>query len=307
MLDTLRTRATLDWSPSRQDGVLPTLDGATYPQGNFDIIDTRQNYTASASADWVASSQAVRRHACRLFHEQPHDRRTWSEQPLFVFARSNIGFLDVPASLQQVGGFQTDLSNDVSRVDRLSRVNAQVDATFFGSLAGQHTLKAGLQVDRRSNDVDKGESANRVNLFWNAALAGQRGRYGFYRVFSNPIDPKRGSITLGNVSDTTVGLFVQDAWTVHRRLTINLGLRTENETVPFYSPVGRQGTSSRSISRSATSWRRGPERRGTSPVTADGRCTAAGACSTTSSSCPCRRRRSAACSRHELLLQARDV
>ena len=29
--DNLRTRATLDWSPSRQDGMLPALDGATYP------------------------------------------------------------------------------------------------------------------------------------------------------------------------------------------------------------------------------------------------------------------------------------
>ena len=94
--------------------------------------------------------------------------RTSIEQPLFVFMRANIGYLDVPASLQQVGGFQTDLSNDVSRVDRLSRVNAQADATYFGSLAGQHTLKAGLQFDRRSNDVDKGGSANRINLFWNA-------------------------------------------------------------------------------------------------------------------------------------------
>ena len=37
--DTLRTRATLDWSPSRQDGMLPALDGGTYPGGNFDIVD----------------------------------------------------------------------------------------------------------------------------------------------------------------------------------------------------------------------------------------------------------------------------
>ena len=83
------------------------------------------------------------------------------------------------------GWVQTDLSNDVSRIDRQSRVNAQADATYFGTLAGQHALKAGLQIDRRSNDVDKGMSANRINLFWDAAIAGQRGRYGYYRVASN--------------------------------------------------------------------------------------------------------------------------
>src|SRR4029453_10721772 len=55
--DTLRTRATFDWSPSRQDGRLPALDGGTFPQGNFDIIDKQQNYTASGNADWVATSK----------------------------------------------------------------------------------------------------------------------------------------------------------------------------------------------------------------------------------------------------------
>ena len=89
--------------------------------------------------------------------------------------------------------------------------------------------------------MDKGGSANRINLFWDAALAGQRGRYGYYRVWSNPLEPKRGQFTLGKVSDTTVGLFLQDAWTIANRLTVNAGLRTENETVPFYSAVEEAG------------------------------------------------------------------
>jgi len=235
--DNLRTRATLDWNPSRQDGMLPALDGATYPGGNFDIVDVTQNYAASGNADWVATPTLYVGLRAGYFTT---NRQTENviEQPLFVFMRSNVGYLDVPASLQQVGGFQTDLSNDVSRIDRLSRVSAQADATYFGTLAGRHALKAGLQIDRRSNDVDKGMSANRINLFWDAAIAGQRGRYGYYSVASNPIEPKRGQLTFGEVSDSTVGLFVQDAWTVSNRLTVNVGLRTENETVPFYSSVG---------------------------------------------------------------------
>ncbi len=240
MHDTLRTRATFDWSPSRQDGRLPALDGGTFPQGNFDTIDTQQNYTASGNADWVATSKLYVGMRAGYFTNN-HTTANVIEQPLFVFMRENIDLLDVPTSLQRRGGFQTDLTNTVSRVDRLSRVNAQVDATYFGSLAGQHTLKAGVQFDRRSNDVDKGQSANQINLFWNAALNGQRGRYGYYRVLSNPIAPKRGQLTFGNVQDSIVGLFVQDAWTVGSRLTVNAGLRTENETVPFYSEIAEHG------------------------------------------------------------------
>jgi hypothetical protein len=238
--NTLRTRATFDWSPSRQDGRLPALDGGTSPHANFDAIDKQQNYTASGNADWVATSKLYVGMRAGYFTNN-HTAANVNDQPLFVFMRENIDYLDVPASLQRKGGFQTDLTNTVSRVDRLSRVNAQIDGTYFGSLAGQHTLKAGVQFDRRSNDVDKGQSANQINLFWDAAIARQRGRYGYYRVLSNPIDPKRGQITFGNVHDSIVGLFVQDAWTLGSRLTVNAGLRTENETVPFYSEIGAQG------------------------------------------------------------------
>jgi hypothetical protein len=240
--DRLRTRSTLNWNPSRQNGVLPALDGATYPQGKFSVIDRRQNYTASGSADWVAASRLFLGARAGYFTSN-HTTANVTEQPLFIFSRDNIDYLDVPASLQQVVGFQTDLSNDESRVDRLSRVGVQLDATYFGRLAGQHTFKAGVQLDRRDNDVDKGQSANNIFLFWDTAapLTGQRGRYGYYRVVSNPIDPRRGQITHGNVSDTTVGLFIQDAWTVHSRVTVNVGVRTENETVPFYDPAAAVG------------------------------------------------------------------
>ena len=210
--------------------------------GEFRHPPVPPNFTASASADWVASSRwYVGARAGYFASNRTTDNVV--EEPLFVFGRTNRDLLDVPEPLQQDVGFRTDISNEVSNVDRLSRVNAQIDATLFGRLAGPHTLKGGLQLDRRSNDVNKGSSANVVFLTWDAPVpASQRGPYGSYRVFSNPVAPKRGEITLGSVSDTTIGLFVQDAWTVSDGPTIDLGLRTENETVPFYTSVGPSGS-----------------------------------------------------------------
>ncbi len=42
-------------------------------------------------------------------------------------------------------------------------------------------------------------------------------------------------MTEGNVSTNNIGLFFQDAWTVNNKLTINAGIRTEQEKVPTYA------------------------------------------------------------------------
>ena len=52
---------------------------------------------------------------------------------------------------------------------------------------------------------------------------------------SNGVNPDQGFSVQGDIANTNVGLFIQDAWSVNSRLTLNLGLRTENESVPSYT------------------------------------------------------------------------
>ena len=61
------------------------------------------------------------------------------------------------------------------------------------------------------------------------------GPFGYYEVSSNDRLPNRGFITEGDATVSNLGLFVQDAWTIGRRLTVHLGIRTENENVPSLS------------------------------------------------------------------------
>ena len=95
-----------------------------------------------------------------------------------------------------------------------------------------------------------------------------RGTYGYYSVRSNAVAPKQGFITEGDIHIDELGLFVQDAWTINNKLTVNLGVRTERERVPTYTDRRRTFRSSASSSASPTSWRRASASPTTSRATA---------------------------------------
>ncbi len=151
---------------------------------------------------------------------------------------NNINYLDVPASLQRATGFSSVLDNNKVVKDQQTRANLQADGTVYGKLGGDHQMKFGVSFDRLGNNVDSGESAARVTVRWNTALSGNRGTYGYYSVRSaGPTgDLRKGFTTSGDVSSNLIGLFVQDAWTINSKLTINAGIRTERERVPYYAP-----------------------------------------------------------------------
>jgi outer membrane receptor protein involved in Fe transport len=144
----------------------------------------------------------------------------------------------VPPALQRVTGFTTDTNNYEYVKDELGRLATQVDASWFAAGWGRHAFKAGVQADWTTNDANRGQKANVVGLFWNRALLGVRGKYGYYRITTNSQDPRRGQIFIGKAEGSAAGLFVQDDWTLSRRLTVNAGLRTERETVPRYALPG---------------------------------------------------------------------
>ncbi|MGH9161605.1 MAG: TonB-dependent receptor, partial [Vicinamibacteraceae bacterium] len=238
--DRLRTRVAFNNSYRKRDGLLPALDG-TDPEGApYGLVRTFPNWTLSGTADWVASSNLYVGLRAGYYFADTHDEDFPTGPRILFPAFGNVDFPGVPAEFQRGVGFSSFPSGAAfsTDFDKQKRLNVQADATWYGAFGGQHQIKGGVQVDRIGNEVFTGEAGNRVQVHWGDSLSTgaplQAGQFGYYQVRSNGVDPKRGFITEGNVSSTNIGLFIQDAWTIKDRLTINAGLRTERERVPAY-------------------------------------------------------------------------
>jgi outer membrane receptor for ferrienterochelin and colicin len=150
-----------------------------------------------------------------------------------VFQTTNTNLLDVPTSLQRVSGFADNPSNSFSVQDDYSRLNVSTDATWFARWKGDHSVKVGGLYERIGNQANLGQQAPNINFFWGSTYStlsntSRTGRYGYFTAFRQ--------YTGGDIKETNLSFFVQDQWTVNNKVTVNYGLRLENEEIPSYKP-----------------------------------------------------------------------
>ena len=96
-------------------------------------------------------------------------------------------------------------------------------------------LKGGFGVRHTVNDVNVGYPGGYVRINWGATFTSLvpgvgrgTGTYGYYEVNDNG--------TKGVVTANMPAMYIQDTWTIANRLTLNLGVRTERETIPSFRP-----------------------------------------------------------------------
>jgi hypothetical protein len=121
--------------------------------------------------------------------------------------------------------------------DVSTRKTFDADATYLlKGLGGRHQFKGGYQWNALENHTKQGYANTGVLvMYWGtftmADLTGQA--------------PAPGAVgaaylqrfgTIGAASSANQGVYFQDKWQPTSRLTLNLGLRLEKETVPSFSP-----------------------------------------------------------------------
>lgn len=142
-------------------------------------------------------------------------------------------------------GYSNFTTNFVTKYDVSTRTTFDADASFVGiNFGGRHNIKFGYQYNKLNNSVEQGyPNTGQVVLYYAlpiSALTGQTPT-GSLCTSETPVDPcylGSGLIqrfgTVGEASSENQGLFAQDSWQIGNRLTVNFGVRIENETVPSF-------------------------------------------------------------------------
>jgi hypothetical protein len=212
-----------------QDGVITTLDrtGVVAPDETFE----RENWSYSGYADFIASPEwYFSARGGRYYDNQ--SQGGVSTAPIVNFRAGNPCALypGIPSNLCREQGFNSAPGNSAITEDSYQRDNFDADVSWFPTFAGTHRFKAGVQFTNLENVVNSGFQNYYIRTYWDGSdpFAGDQGTYGNAGVYVFK--------TLGQVESKNTGFYAQDSWTtMNDRLTINVGVRTEQEKVPSYA------------------------------------------------------------------------
>ncbi|HYD16419.1 MAG TPA: TonB-dependent receptor [Candidatus Nanoarchaeia archaeon] len=222
------------------------------------------NNNWSTGADITITPNLIATARYGSFYTNQQDRNfPQIDRYLFGFSSQGATAFDddepLPTQYQNNTGFQNVTEVRQYRFDKRTRNGFNADLSYFKRALGTHNFKFGYSLNRLANDVFYEAPKGYVQLYWqydyehdwgivttdsngcygvggyphnlNAMHAGWSfptcsGRYGFYRV----IDFQ----TKGNVSSFNHSLYMQDAWTLGRGVTINAGVRFDREELPSF-------------------------------------------------------------------------
>ena len=234
----LRVYGSFLWNPIIQDGVLPGLTSGLSGVPAQTVQDYanqggRQNSNiVNAQATWTPLDYLVLNfRAGRSFLNEKLNSYGLTKRTRYLCSTSGDPS-SVPGS-NCLAGFNTG-DNFTIDYDVSTRTTFDTDASLVGiDAGGNHNFKFGFQYNRLFNTVLEGyEETGYVVLYYGLPISALTGQTPTAGNLGSGLLQRFG--TIGEASSTNKAFFVQDSWTISNRLTLNLGIRFENEIVPSF-------------------------------------------------------------------------
>lgn len=219
------------YSPLKVSGILPGRDGTGSPDTKWEQRGFRLPSTLIL---WNAAYFPGNKLTVSLYggwnYENYKDTYGLGRGPSIAYLNSNIGMAGVPRQFQSPSGDFTP-NNLQTPKKEFRRTNFYGNASYLAQFKGSHLFDFGYQLDSVSTDIFANTWPDgRFLVAWGLRYPGVKGivsgRYGFY--VTDAFE------TSGKVKSRSNAVYIQDKWQVRKNLVLNLGLRTENESVPSF-------------------------------------------------------------------------
>ncbi len=245
-IQNLRMYGTFLWNPIVVEGATATVtevrnnrlfgSAPTYTTAQNDQLGGRQNSNnVNGQVTWTPTNYLVLNfRGGRSFLNEKLSSYGLERRTRYLCSISGAP----PPGSGCVAGFNTG-DNFTIDYDVSTRTTFDADAALVGiNAGGRHNFKFGYQFNRLYNTVSEGYAdRGYVVLYYGIPI----------NALGVPNTPTPGNLgsgllqrfgTVGEASSKNQALFAQDSWQIMNRLTLNLGLRVENEVVPSFGEAG---------------------------------------------------------------------
>ena len=229
------------WTPTDSDGSIFGYNGDT-PNANSTTLASYEpnrligyeinQVNTSGTADVRLTPTAYFSVRGGYFHDRYSDTGV-PQTTNYRYGSAATAEQGIPAALQGPLNFENTPRALITDFDTTKRSNFNVDYNHYFNALGTHSLRAGYGFQHVVNDINWYYPGGYVDLLFGRSftfggVTTGTGTYGYYAVHDRRIANQAGS--------DIHSLYVQDQWTVGSRVTLNLGLRTENENIPDFRP-----------------------------------------------------------------------